>query len=749
MSGLKRKKTEEEKKIETRNCFSLFFFNNKLAVHIQLQKKNQTRRQNSSIRVVQRNISADSSENDAKKEKAHSNFQEDIVKAHPYLSKFIIPSKVSNSKRFYCNLCGPKLPNFKEPFWDNLKYHLKGAGHINLCSDETGRNDALKSLNRVKKSNKSKDQQKDIEKHLRFQFTAFVLQNAFSFSFVEDLVRFCKELFLKYDVEDLQSFSLSRKTASEITKKCIGGYLKEKVFKELEQFPFSLAVDESSDIFGDAYLAITVKMLKENSIQTKLISVIELSDSKTGKALYDLVKSELFSGEEGRIRGSKCVGICTDKGSNMLSKKKGLANRLKQDFPHFYLAHDLSHKYSLIASHASKIFPTILIKMIKDISKHFGYSTQNLARLEKIQFASNVPKEKVRTMIRYTDTRWFYSVKCGRRILLLWQHLRNYFEKYKCEELLEYMSDDNHFSMQQYTTMMSCLEYYNEHFQKDNLTYADIGSKLRESYLFFARLLSNEVVNFISQSEEFNHYFSLVQNKNSINLENFRQNLIQEYPSLAKSLQDLPSQRLSTVLDQTIDFCLACLIQMKKYIPFDDLIIKKSNVLYIKHFEKTIWNNLSMQFPNVISEEEQDQFFQETRTLESQCRSGEILNSISANYLSDPLLLWTSPKIQTDYPLICKLAQSLLVYPYSSVPVERSFSDFRTIKTSKRNSLCCETLEACLLVFQEYRNDEVIIKDDMIDRYKNLWQNSQSYPSNPSEVTQSEEMEIEAEETNP
>lgn len=240
MSGLKRKKTEEEKKIETRNCFSLFFFNNKLAVHIQLQKKNQTRRQNSSIRVVQRNISADSSENDAKKEKAHSNFQEDIVKAHPYLSKFIIPSKVSNSKRFYCNLCGPKLPNFKEPFWDNLKYHLKGAGHINLCSDETGRNDALKSLNRVKKSNKSKDQQKDIEKHLRFQFTAFVLQNALSFSFVEDLVRFCKELFLKYDVEDLQSFSLSRKTASEITKKCIGGYLKEKVFKELEQFPFSL-----------------------------------------------------------------------------------------------------------------------------------------------------------------------------------------------------------------------------------------------------------------------------------------------------------------------------------------------------------------------------------------------------------------------------------------------------------------------------------------------------------------------------
>ena len=49
---------------------------------------------------------------------------------------------------------------------------------------------------------------------------------------------------------------------------------------------FSLAIDESSDIHGDAYLAVSVRFIDEDEIINKLIALKPLGESKKGSDIF-------------------------------------------------------------------------------------------------------------------------------------------------------------------------------------------------------------------------------------------------------------------------------------------------------------------------------------------------------------------------------------------------------------------------------------------------------------------------------
>ena len=87
----------------------------------------------------------------------------------------------------------------------------------------------------------------------------------------------------------------------------------------------------------------------------------------------------------------------------------------------------------------------------------------------------------------------------------------------------------------------------------------------------------------------------------------------------------------------------------------------------------------------------------------------------------DPIQIWSHTRVTNEFELVSQFARALLTIPYSSASVERSFSDFKTIKTNKRNSLCLESLEACLLIFQTSKTEKLIISEDMMHRYQTLW----------------------------
>ena len=429
------------------------------------------------------------------------------------------------------------------------------------------------------------------------------------------------------------------------------------------------------------------------------------------------------------------MGICTDQGPNMLAKVKGLSNRLKADYPHLYLAHDYGHKYNLIGKEASQSFPKEITQLIKDVSKHFSYSSQNISRLEQVQIKNGVPLNKVKTILRYTKVRWFSLLRCAKRIIELWNYLREYFSEQKLQEL-DYFNDKNFLYMNFFCVLMGHPNDYCEFSQCEGKSYADIAPKLRESFQSLSRVFYVDAPAITDLNKIFDHYYELSLDEGVVDLEMLKVRLCDEYPHLeVLTNTSLSQEDQDEIFEVVKKFILKTLQEMKKRIPFKDDIIQHSNILRLTEFNKKIWNQFAMKYPNVIPVDLQDSFFRETRNLEGQFNSGDIFKILPQECKSNPVLLWTHEKINAEFKLLAKLAKSLLVIPYSSASVERTFSDFKTIKTKKRNCLCRESLEACLLIFQEFRKDVVIINEDMIQRYNNIWISKET---NPLPVTQNQ-----------
>ena len=84
-----------------------------------------------------------------------------------------------------------------------------------------------------------------------------------------------------------------------------------------------------------------------------------------------------------------------------------------------------------------------------------------------------------------------------------------------------------------------------------------------------------------------------------------------------------------------------------------------------------------------------------------------------------PLYTWRV-LLKDDYPVMSKLALSLLSVGFSSVPVERLFSKLlKDFKPWKRNRLNVEHLEACLLIEQEGK-DDFLVSEDMLSRRNDM-----------------------------
>lgn len=58
--------------------------------------------------------------------------------------------------------------------------------------------------------------------------------------------------------------------------------------------------------------------------------------------------------------------------------------------------------------------------------------------------------------------------------------------------------------------------------------------------------------------------------------------------------------------------------------------------------------------------------------------------------------------------------------PYSSIPVERTFSALKDIKNQKRNRLTCENVEALLLGYQHFHCEKVTVSIDILEEYLQL-----------------------------
>ena len=157
---------------------------------------------------------------------------------------------------------------------------------------------------------------------------------------------------------------------------------------------------------------------------------------------------------------------------------------------------------------------------------------------------------------------------------------------------------------------------------------------------------------------------------------------------------------------------------MKEKLPFTDEIFNHSEVIYLESFDSNAWRNLKERFPNVITANRCNAFEEELSRFQFNFK-----NISSRHILSEKSIIYTWNKLSKDYTNLARLAKALMVLPYTTAPVESTFSMFKVFKDPYRNKLSYQGLEASLLIEQASGTNTVIITPDMIEKYEKLWEN--------------------------
>lgn len=532
------------------------------------------------------------------------------------------------------------------------------------------------------------------------------MQRRLPFSTIEPLVSFVQEIATSCDPNLLEQYSCSRKKVVKVTNK-ISTSLKGELFEQLRTSPFSLSVDESSDVYGQSYLAICVRFLEGsdyNKLSTKLISILPRTDSSVGEVLYNKVKREILVDPKIELN---FMGLVTDEGPNMAGKYSGLSARMVKDYPYIVEALDFSHLYNNIFKKSLKGFPDDVIDIITGISKHFAYSTQKRAQLKELQTKAGTPHLGV---LHYIETRWLSMGDSLERILEIWNDLQAYFEEFGSQKEKNFFSEKNQTYLKVLYSLTYKLNACNQYFQRDNIFYDSVVEKIQSSFVIFV----NMIVKSDSRNQKCESHLALPFEKMSnkdIKAGKFHLE-IQSFLGDDQELQDQLLGSQSEAVQRLFEGCepnakkgillaarkfiLFSLKYMKKKLPYQNQIINDTKVIFLKEFDREKWIRLQSRFTNIISSEKMRNAF--GNELDSLQYHFEDISSVVKMRKISPLETWKN--LEEDYPTLCTLARALMTLPCSTVAVERAFSSLKNIKNAKRNRLTIHNLEACLLTYQ-------------------------------------------------
>jgi len=87
-----------------------------------------------------------------------------------------------------------------------------------------------------------------------------------SFDSAPQIIEFAKNICSKYEPEVVNGAHSSSTGMTKIIKHCVGNTFKEIILNDLKECPYSLLIDCTSGSYGDSYIAVLVRYMK-NSIE--------------------------------------------------------------------------------------------------------------------------------------------------------------------------------------------------------------------------------------------------------------------------------------------------------------------------------------------------------------------------------------------------------------------------------------------------------------------------------------------------
>ncbi|KAE9543133.1 hypothetical protein AGLY_003044 [Aphis glycines] len=131
------------------------------------------------------------------------------------------------------------------------------------------------------------------------------------------------------DSKIAQQISIKRTKCVKFIKNVLASVVEDNIVKEMENKKFSIYLDETTDIANIKVLAILVKYIFNNRIQTHLLDLVPVdADHGTAKGLYILFSKSL---DKLKLSTDNIIGYCADNASVMMGSKESFKTHLLND----------------------------------------------------------------------------------------------------------------------------------------------------------------------------------------------------------------------------------------------------------------------------------------------------------------------------------------------------------------------------------------------------------------------------------
>ena len=251
----------------------------------------------------------------------------------------------------------------------------------------------------------------------------FIAEHNLPFMIMDHFSDLCKVMFP--DSPIAQGIHMKRTKASEMAKK-LGSAITEDLVDRLRKNPFSVIIDETTDVSRTKVLTVVVKFydMEDGYIKTKMLDLVDTYDwnnndvGSSGESLYNMI-IETFNHHQ--IPHANFIGFAADTTSNMMGNSNSVASRLRQNFPGITIFKCICHSLHLCASEAARQLPRACEALIRNVHNYFSHSAKRI--FEFNQFRDFFFEEEHHNMLQPSQTRWLSLAKAVERTLKQWDDI--------------------------------------------------------------------------------------------------------------------------------------------------------------------------------------------------------------------------------------------------------------------------------------------------------------------------------------
>ncbi len=338
----------------------------------------------------------------------------------------------------HCKYCNVDL----RPHLSDLKKHATSQKHLKITQSRKGTSKTV--FNSIQELKELTEEMKT--KKFELQIALYIATKS-SFLAVDDLCEILQNKFGK------NAISMHRTKCTALVKKVLAPHFKNELCEEIKDTPFSIMVDESTDISCTKLVALSIRYYSE---RMKTIINTYLGSSEIVKAdavgLEGAVRLML---DEWKLEGKNMIGLGTDGAAAMVGEHNSLQALLRRTWPHITHIRCVCHALDLAARDAvRKAMPSNIEYMVRVTFNWFAHSFQRIRAYQEIAqligFSCDMDgdnedeqgpgdaRSKPLKLISPSETRWLVVADCVERILLQYDALMAHFSvAYQVERCYE------------------------------------------------------------------------------------------------------------------------------------------------------------------------------------------------------------------------------------------------------------------------------------------------------------------------